>query len=263
VAGPLRAGRGVNRRSVRVLARRAEVVDPHEVEPQRRDPHDRQPGGLPAPPAGGGAGVQVGGVHDPGDEGPDLLRVPAPVAAPRLVGPDRAGDQHRERPHREREGVQPVGQPVEVPGGGHPCEVARRAGALAGLEQVEHRRDAAEREGCGGDDRGDHVDDQPRRVECLGERRDRCVEDQDAEHEERQHDPHHDRRHPGECETAQRHQEEQRDPERPRERELVHVAPGHAVRVRGHAAADERHEVQRAPESQEDQPEPSGHLRAL
>ena len=59
--------------------------------------------GAAALPAGRGPGVQVGRVDDPGDERPGLLGVPAPVAAPRVLGPDRAGDD-REGPQREREG---------------------------------------------------------------------------------------------------------------------------------------------------------------
>src|SRR5207244_2946753 len=68
--------------------------------------------GLAAPPASGGAGVQVAGVHDPGDERPGLLGIPAPVPAPGLVRPDRPGDD-RERPDREREDHGPVGEPVQ------------------------------------------------------------------------------------------------------------------------------------------------------
>merc|ERR1719198_716683 len=37
-------------------------------------------------------GVQVASVHKQDDKGPSLLRIPAPVAAPRLVGPNSAGD---------------------------------------------------------------------------------------------------------------------------------------------------------------------------
>src|SRR6266487_2625969 len=74
-----------------------------EVEQHRREPHQADPGRAAAPPAGGGAGVQVGGEHHPDDEGPGLLGIPAPVSAPRRLGPDRAGDDG-EGPDREAEG---------------------------------------------------------------------------------------------------------------------------------------------------------------
>ena len=126
-----RADRG-RAAGVRVLARGREVVDPDEVEPQRRHADQRQVRGVAAPPARGRAGVQVGGVHDPGDEGPDLLGVPVPVRRPGLVRPDRPGDQHRERPHREREGVDPVGRSGRAPAErGQPGEVAAVCGRRA------------------------------------------------------------------------------------------------------------------------------------
>ena len=65
---------------VGVLARRAEEVDADEVEPQRRGTDQRQDRGVAAAPARGRAGVEVGGVDHPGDEGPHLLGVPVPVA---------------------------------------------------------------------------------------------------------------------------------------------------------------------------------------
>src|SRR4051812_33285726 len=52
---------------VGVLAGRREVVDPDEVEPQRGDAYEREDRGVAALPAGRGPGVEVGGVHDPGD----------------------------------------------------------------------------------------------------------------------------------------------------------------------------------------------------
>src|SRR5699024_12158275 len=73
------------------------------------------PGSLGATPARGCAGVQVGGVEDPGDEGDRLLRAPAPEAAPGGVGPDRAEDdaqaEDRQGPDRAS-----VGQSVQLGG---------------------------------------------------------------------------------------------------------------------------------------------------
>ena len=57
-----------------------------------------------------------------------------------------------EGPHREAEGVHPVGDPVErrrARAAGRGSRLLRRAR----LEQVEDRRDAAQGEGAGGDDR--------------------------------------------------------------------------------------------------------------
>src|SRR6266568_7198965 len=67
-------------------------IDDEQVEQHRDEAGDVDPGGLGFAPAGGGAGVEVGGVDDPGDEGDRLLRVPAPEAAPGRFGPDRAQD---------------------------------------------------------------------------------------------------------------------------------------------------------------------------
>jgi hypothetical protein len=56
--------------------------------------------------------VQIGCVHHPGDERHRLLRVPAPVPAPGLLGPDGAED-HPEPEDREREDGGPVGDAIQ------------------------------------------------------------------------------------------------------------------------------------------------------
>src|SRR5215831_14298167 len=71
-------------------------VDADQVEHEAGESDELDVGRLAAPPAGRGPGVQVPGVHHPGDERPRLLGVPAPVPAPGLVRPDRPGDD-RER----------------------------------------------------------------------------------------------------------------------------------------------------------------------
>src|SRR5437773_25946 len=93
---------------------------PHPDDPGdryfRRDPWtdaDDAVARHPTAPARGGPGVQERCVEHPGDEGPGLHRVPAPVPAPGLVGPDGTGDD-AERPDREAEHDGPVGQPVEL-----------------------------------------------------------------------------------------------------------------------------------------------------
>src|SRR5690348_13618331 len=89
-----------------------EDVDAVVVEEPAAEGDHRQVGGLAALPAGGGPGVQVAGVGDPGDEGPGLLGVPVPVAAPGAARPDRARDD-REGPQREDRRVDAVGELVE------------------------------------------------------------------------------------------------------------------------------------------------------
>src|SRR4029453_12946342 len=84
-------------------------VDGVEVEQQGGQADDGQPGGAAATPAGGGAGVEVGREDRPADEGPGLLGVPAPVAAPGRLGPDGAGDDG-EGPDGEAEGGRPGGE---------------------------------------------------------------------------------------------------------------------------------------------------------
>ena len=79
------------------------------------------------------------------------------------------------------------------------------------------------------------MDHQPRRVERLGQRRDRAVEPDDGDHHQRQHDAQHDRRQPLPAEAAHQQDVEGGDEEGAADRELVHVAPGHPVGVGGHA----------------------------
>ncbi len=70
---------------------------------------------VPALDARRGPGVQVAGVDHPGDERPDLLRVPAPVPAPGRLGPDRARRSRANVPDRERERVQAEGRAAPAP----------------------------------------------------------------------------------------------------------------------------------------------------
>eukprot|EP01135_Chromosphaera_perkinsii_P009797 Nk52_evm1s1896 gene=Nk52_evmTU1s1896 len=68
-------------------------VDDGVVKHHGHETGQGQPSSAGAAEASGGAGVQVGGVDYPDDEGPHLLGVPAPVAAPGFPGPDRPEDQ--------------------------------------------------------------------------------------------------------------------------------------------------------------------------
>src|SRR5512140_1951311 len=77
--------------AVQAVAGEAQV-DAHEGEDHHREGGHRDGGGALAGPAQRDAGVQVAGVDDPGDQRPGLLRIPAPEAAPGLVGPHAAHD---------------------------------------------------------------------------------------------------------------------------------------------------------------------------
>src|SRR3954453_13077426 len=146
----------------------------HVHERQVEDHHDQAddvpPGRAPAPPPGGRPGVQVSGVDDPGDEGPGLLRVPAPEPAPGRLRPDGTGDD-REGPDRETEDGGTVRHPVECGGPGQPGDQTAlrhtaRHGPLvvAEPEQVQDAGDAADEEDPEADDRGAHMDRQPLRA---------------------------------------------------------------------------------------------------
>ena len=63
--------------------------------------------------------MQIGGKDHPRDEGPGLLGIPAPVATPRILGPDRPGND-REGPQREGERNDPIGHDLQSLLRGHP-----------------------------------------------------------------------------------------------------------------------------------------------
>ena len=61
--------------------------------------------GSSALPTATETGVQIGGIDQPADQGPGFLGIPAPVAAPGFIGPNRTThDAHREHqePNRDR-----------------------------------------------------------------------------------------------------------------------------------------------------------------
>ena len=57
--------------------------------------------------------MQVSGIHQPADQSPGLLRVPAPPAPPGLVGPDRATDDANGE-QQKTDGDGSVAQAVEL-----------------------------------------------------------------------------------------------------------------------------------------------------
>src|SRR5471030_2686967 len=66
-----------------------EQIHDREVEQHGGEADDGEPGRARAAPSSGRPRVDVAGEGHPDDEGPDLFGVPAPVAAPRALSPDR------------------------------------------------------------------------------------------------------------------------------------------------------------------------------
>ena len=206
--------------------------------------HDR---GVAALPAGGRAGVQVGGVDHPGDERPHLLGVPVPYAPQAWcaqIGPVTSTAKVQTG---KRERVDPVGDPVQrrqrrAAGRGSRGRRAVPRARRRVLDQVQRRGDAAEGERAGGDDRGDargspaSTSAAPGTAGRPGRRAHSTATISSDDHEGGD-----ERAHPAQAVAlaaaagtpALTH-------ERAGERELVHVAPRHPVRVRGQAAGDQR-----------------------
>mmetsp|Transcript_24058 Transcript_24058/g.71601 ORF Transcript_24058/g.71601 Transcript_24058/m.71601 type:complete len:424 (-) Transcript_24058:246-1517(-) len=88
----------------------ADVAEPNDEEAEGADL--RTVAGVPAQLQ---AHVEVGGVDEPADQGPGLLGVPAPVVAPGLVRPHRAGDD-ADREEAEAQEQRAVGQVVQGEG---------------------------------------------------------------------------------------------------------------------------------------------------
>src|ERR1051325_8375209 len=84
---------------IRMQARQ-QVADAEVGEDDEEEGDDSEVGGGPSSPAARDAHVQEAAVGQPRDERARLLRVPAPVAPPGLVRPDRARHQ-QERQARE------------------------------------------------------------------------------------------------------------------------------------------------------------------
>src|SRR5437879_13093358 len=82
---------------------REQEVDAPEAEDDHAEAEDLIERGAMAFPASVHASVDVGAVNQPYDQRPCLLRIPAPVPAPRVAGPHRAPNdpesQQRESDH--------------------------------------------------------------------------------------------------------------------------------------------------------------------
>ena len=65
------------------------VVDPEIGEQNSDKSDDGQDGRFPSPPIPCQPGMQKGGIDKPGDEGPGLFGIPAPIGSPRIIRPGR------------------------------------------------------------------------------------------------------------------------------------------------------------------------------
>ena len=207
--------------------------------------------------------MNVAGVEHPDDERPDFLRVEAPVASPRVVGPDGPCDEG-ERPEDEPDDREAVGERLEGIGRGQRAQEARtglRGGGVCGggclgirllrsarflrgdgktlapsLQELGHRQCEGEREKRRRERGHEHVNDEPHTLERVGEGHDGGVEPDRGAAEQDRHEAGDEG--PEEPQVVlEEHDEVDRDDEhRSGERELVHVRPRHAPR--GDAARD-------------------------
>ncbi len=183
------------------------VIDKQRTETQQGD--RRCPAAFPTRC---GPRVQVRGVNHPGDERPGLLRIPAPVAAPGGLRPDRPGND-RERPDREGKPDHPVGDAVQSHGRGQahhdPAALAHRGGRVsptggdsgepvlpAVLQQIQDGRDRRDHEHAAGDDRRNHMNLEPVGVERRDKRSHGDVEHRGGETQIENHRNHHENAQP-------------------------------------------------------------------
>ncbi len=176
--------------------------------------------------------MQKAGIDHPGDEGPGLRGVPAPVPAPGLIRPD-CSRHDAERPDREGEHHRPVGKPVDDLRRGQQPEDPDRSGLPPGCdppgvpagEEVHDSKNGAHHEGPGRQGHRGHVDREPVGVQRRDQRAGRRVNDGLGQPEREQHRGHHEQAqvvgavadHEGE-EEDDRHAGDRGD-------ELVHVPP--------------------------------------
>ncbi len=135
----------------------------HQIDAPERDEHTddgegQQPGQLPTTPAHRDAQVQRDAVDQPGQQRPGLDRIPGPVRAPQVLGPDRTrGDHDRvgDEPEHRRAEHQFV----------HSTQCRSRSSVSpTRLDQVHDRRAAGDRVGPVGQPREKDVDVEPERL---------------------------------------------------------------------------------------------------
>src|SRR4030042_1735346 len=93
------------------------IIDPEISEERGQKAEDRDQGRTAPLPTHDNSSVEVEGEDEPGDERPDLLRVPAPVGAPGLVSPDHSEDEPSQREEGKAHGDRPVAHGVVALGG--------------------------------------------------------------------------------------------------------------------------------------------------
>src|SRR3990170_3524655 len=122
-----------------VAVQPAEEVVAEIGEQGRREADQEEDRGPAAGPATDNPGMEVGRVDEPRDERSGLLRIPAPVAAPGHVRPERPEDEDGSH-EREADDDRLVADLVED---GRFRQAPARAG---GLEEKEERRTERDRE---------------------------------------------------------------------------------------------------------------------
>lgn len=133
----------------------AEIGEHHGEEAENGEKGD--PSALPAAHR---AQVEQCGINQPGDQGPGLFGIPAPVAAPGGIGPDRTGDDTGGQPEKT-EDDHLVGDFIQHLQGGEMLQQAVAALFFKLFKQI-HQADT-ECDGKGGitDKAGHHMGDEP------------------------------------------------------------------------------------------------------
>jgi len=142
-----RSGRPGSPPAVRSLPRRAvqstnQEVHAGEGEQRQQEADHGDPSGPRAAPAAHQPHMQIEHVDEPCDQHERLLRIPSPVAAPGVLGPDGAEEEAAKGEEGKADGDRLVDQPVEAR---QPNLKRRRPGA-SGVEQVEKAGDEGDGE---------------------------------------------------------------------------------------------------------------------
>jgi len=96
-------------------------IDPQECKEHGSKTYNRKDSGPSPLPPNSHPSVENGGVDEPGDEGPCLLGIPAPVGAPGILGPDSAGDDAQSE-EGKAQGEESVVEVVQLAEGGELLE---------------------------------------------------------------------------------------------------------------------------------------------
>ena len=153
-----------------------EDVHDREVKHDRTEAHHGENRRTRATPSARCTCVDVAGVDRPDDEGPNLFGVPAPVAAPRFIGPDSSGDES-ECPEDEADDDQAVRVVLECDGVGEANQrpktsllIARDCRFAALLQELHERETETESKEAGCKRGHEDVDNKPVRLQGRWER---------------------------------------------------------------------------------------------